>query len=75
MTDDPIEKLHAAVQEFVRTVEEDDLVLIDFAIGYAATSIRTADQSNFIGSASYGPRHAAVGLAHMLIDDLTGDDE
>lgn len=75
MTTDPLEKLHAAIQEFVREVEQEDLVLIDFAIGYAATDLRTANESNFIGSATYGARHSAVGLAHMLIDDLAGDDE
>lgn len=80
MTADPaLEKLHAAVQEYVREVEDPDYIVTDFALAYAAIDLHTAAEKNFIGYSVYGPIHATLGLATLLAanltTDLTGDDE
>lgn len=78
-TDPALEKLHAAIQEYVRTVEKPDYIVTDFALAYAAVDLRTAAEKNFVGYSVYGPIHSTVGLAHLLTanltTDLTGDDE
>lgn len=72
----PLDKLRDALQEYIRATEEDTLILTDFAIGYAAVDLHTADEQTFIGTTASGAPHATLGLAHVLTRDLLeGDDE
>ena len=76
MTTSPLEQLREALQEYVRSTEGPELVLTDFAIGYAAVDMHTADEQVFIGTTASGAPHATVGLAHVLVRDLLeGDNE
>lgn len=71
-----LDKLRDALQEYIRATEDDTLVLTDFAIGYAAIDMHTADEQTFIGTIASGAPHATLGLAHVLTRDLLeGDDE
>ena len=72
----PLDKLRYALQDYVRSTEGTELVLTDFAIGYAAVDLHTADEQTFIGTTASGAPHATLGLAHVLTRDLLeGDDE
>jgi len=76
MTTSPLEQLREALQEYVRSTEGTELVLTDFAIGYAAIDMHTADDRTFIGTTASGAPHATLGLAHVLTRDLLeGDDD
>lgn len=71
-----LEKLHAAVQEYVNSDGDAPLVLTDFAVVYAAIDMHTADSEATVGFSTNGPRHSSLGLAHILMDGLTeGDDD
>lgn len=71
-----LDKLRDAVQEYIRATDANTLVLTDFAIGYAAVDMHTADEETFIGTTASGAPHATLGLAHVLTRDLLeGDDE
>lgn len=71
-----LDKLRDALQEYIRATEDDTLILTDFAIGYAAVDLHTADEQTFIGTTASGAPHATLGLAHVLTRDLLeGDDE
>ena len=72
----PLDKLRDAVQDYIRATDGGTLILTDFAVGYAAVNMHTADQEAFIGTAASGAPHATLGLAHILTRDLLeGDDE
>ena len=75
-TETALEQLRDAVQEYIRATEGGTLVLTDFAIGYAAIDMHTADEETFIGTTASGAPHATLGLAHVLVRDLIeGADE
>ena len=76
--DDHLEQIREAVQAYINDGGDDPpLVVTDFAIGYAAIDMHTADAGNVLGSVTLGARHSTLGLAHILVHDLTdlGDDE
>lgn len=75
-TPDPqFDRLRDAIQDYARETGGRDLVLTDFAIAYAAITMRTADSQAWIATAAHGAPHATLGLAHVLVNDLAeGDD-
>lgn len=80
MSSDPaLEKLHAAVQDYVNSDGDEPLVITDFVVSYAAIDMHTADTETTNGFTTGGSVHASLGLAHILVkaltDSLEGDDE
>lgn len=74
MTDPALDRLRDAIQDYARETGGRDLVLTDFAVAYAAVSIRTADSEAWIATTASGAPHATLGLAHVLVRDLTEGD-
>lgn len=72
----PLDILRDAIQAYVHATDGETLIVTDFALGYAAVDMHTADEQVFIGTTASGAPHATVGLAHVLVRDLLeGDNE
>lgn len=73
MTTSPhLEKLRDAIQGYVHAKDGDNLLVTDFAVTYASIDMHTATEIVWLGTAAHGAPHATLGLAHVLVNDLTG---
>lgn len=69
-----LDRLRDAIQDYHRATSDDDGVIVtDYALAYAGVSLATADTDSYIGTVSSGAGHATLGLAHVLVRDLTSE--
>ncbi|WP_152353309.1 hypothetical protein [Brachybacterium subflavum] len=67
----PLEKLHEAVQEYIRAEFDEQLIVNHFALAVHSINMHTVEDEDHIATVGRGPAHAVLGLAHMLVADCT----
>lgn len=74
MTDQIIEKIQDAIQDYVRTYRP-ELVVTDFVVCAVSIDMHTAGKAATYTTITESPPHISYGLAQILTDNILEEDD